>query len=158
MRFTEQGLNELISPLLVSLGYELWGIELSNQGKYSKLRIYVEKERGMNVEDCALASGYISDLLSADDLGPENYTLEVSSPGLDRVLFNETQYSKHLGEAVNVSLFSMFDNQRQFAGLLKGLEDDCVVVAVGGEEYLFPYENIKKMRLVPDFDIDKVDK
>jgi len=135
-----------------SLGYELWGIELSNQGKSIKFRMYIEKDNGVDVEDCALVSNHVSDMLDLEGFVSESYTLEVSSPGLDRVLFDETQYKTYVGHAVEVRLLRLFDGQRNFVGILKGVEEDCLVLQINEQEYLFPNEEIRKIRLVPVFD------
>jgi ribosome maturation factor RimP len=135
-----------------SLGYELWGIELSNQGKSIKFRLYIEKDNGVDVEDCALVSNHVSDMLDLEGFVSESYTLEVSSPGLDRVLFDETQYKTYVGHVVEVRLLRLFDGQRNFVGILKGVEEDCLVLQINEQEYLFPNEEIRKIRLVPVFD------
>lgn len=152
MRFTQPNLKGLIAPLVESLGYELWGIELSNQGKSIKFRLYIEKDNGVDVEDCALVSNHVSDMLDLEGFVSESYTLEVSSPGLDRVLFDETQYKTYVGHVVEVRLLRLFDGQRNFVGILKGVEEDCLVLQINEQEYLFPNEEIRKIRLVPVFD------
>jgi len=145
-------LKGLIAPLLGSLGYELWGMELLNQGNGLKLRVYIEKCNGVDVEDCVLVSNYVSDVLDLEGFASTRYSLEVSSPGLDRILFDETQYRKYVGHLVEVRLTRLFDGQRNFFGLLKGVEEECLVLRIDEQEYLFPLEEILKVRLVPVFD------
>ena len=152
LRFTQPNMKDLIGPLLESLGYELWGIELLNQGANIKFRIFIEKESGVDVEDCVLVSNHVSDLLDLEGVVSESYTLEVSSPGLDRILFDEAQYRKYVEHLVEVNLLRLFDGQRNFVGLLKGVEEGCVVLQIEEQEYLFPIEEIRKVRLVPVFE------
>ena len=152
MRFDEGRLRGLFEPVIESLGYEYWGLELLNQGRSLKIRLYIEAEAGIGIDDCALVSGHISDLLDVEDGFATDYLLEVSSPGMDRLLFSEIHYNRYLGELVEVKLIRPFDGQRNFEGLLKGTEDGCVVVEVRDEEYLFPIEDIGKIRIVPVFE------
>ena len=152
MRFDEGRLRGLFEPVIESLGYEYWGLELINQGRSLKIRLYIEAGAGIGIDDCALVSGHISDLLDLEDGFATDYLLEVSSPGMDRLLFSESHYNRHLGELVEVKLIRPFDGQRNFEGLLKGTEDGCVVVEVKDEEYLFPIEDVGKIRIVPVFE------
>jgi len=152
LRFTQPNMKDLIGPLLESLGYELWGIELLNQGAGIKFRIFIEKESGVDVEDCVLVSNHVSDLLDLEGIVSESYSLEVSSPGLDRILFDEAQYRKYVEHLVEVNLLRLFDGQRNFVGLLKGVEEGCLVLQIEEQEYLFPIEEIRKVRLVPVFE------
>ena len=152
LRFTQPNMKNLIGPLLESLGYELWGIELLSQGAGIKLRIFIEKEIGVDVEDCVLVSNHVSDLLDLEGIVSESYSLEVSSPGLDRILFDEAQYRKYVEHLVEVNLLRLFDGQRNFVGLLKGVEEGCLVLQIEEQEYLFPIEEIRKVRLVPVFE------
>ena len=152
MRFDEGRLRGLFDPVIESLGYEYWGLELLNQGRSLKIRLYIEAEAGIGIDDCALVSGHISDLLDVDDGFATDYLLEVSSPGMDRLLFSEIHYNRYLGELVEVKLIRPFDGQRNFEGLLKGNEAGCVVIEVRDEEYLFPIGDIDKIRIVPVFE------
>ena len=152
MRFSEADLREFITPLIGSMGYDLWGIELLNQGKNIKFRLFIEKDSGVNIEDCVLVSKHVSDALFLEGFESETYSLEVSSPGMDRILFDETHYQMHIGDLVEVRLHRLFDGQRNFVGCLKGTEEECVVLQVDEQEYLFPHEEIRRIKLVPAFD------
>ena len=152
MRFDEGKLKRLFEPVIESLGYEYWGLELLKQARNLKIRLYIEAEAGIGIDDCALVSGHISDLLSVEVNFARDYLLEVSSPGMDRLLFSETHYNMYLGELVEVKLIRKFEGQRNFEGLLKGNEAGCVVIEVRDEEYLFPIGDIDKIRIVPVFE------
>jgi len=140
-------LSEMLEPAITALGYTLWGIEYVPQGKHSLLRIYLDKEGGIDIEDCAQASRQISSILDVEDPISSEYTLEVSSPGVDRVLFNLDQLREYLGWHVQLRLTENFENRRKFAGQLKAIVDDEIVLIIGDEEYTIPYELIEKANL-----------
>ena len=152
LRFDESSLKELFEPVIESLGFEYWGLELLNHGRNMKIRLYIEAEAGVGIDDCALVSGHISDLLDVEADFAMDYSLEVSSPGMDRILFCKSHYTRHVGERVELKLLKMFDGQKNYEGLLKGTEDDCVVIEIKDEEYLFPIEDIGKIRVIPIFE------
>ncbi len=140
-------LSEMLEPAITALGYTLWGIEYVPQGKHSLLRVYLDKEGGIDIEDCAQASRQISSILDVEDPISGEYTLEVSSPGIDRVLFNLDQFREYLGWYVQLRLAENFENRRKFAGQLKAIVDDEIVLIIGDEEYTIPYELIEKANL-----------
>ncbi len=145
-RTTELG--NLLEPAINALGFRLWGIEYIPQGRHSLLRVYLDKEGGVDIEDCALASRQISSILDVEDPISGEYTLEVSSPGLDRTLFSLDQFNEYLGWHVTLRLTENFDGRRKFTGQLKAIVDDEVVIIIGDEEYTIPYELVEKASLV----------
>ena len=145
-------IEELIAPTVESLGCEVWGIEYLSQGKYSKLLIYIDREGGIDVDLCAAVSRHVSDLLDIEELISSRYTLEVSSPGMDRVLFKEKHYIEHVGERVEIRLNYPFEGRKRITGVLAGVEDHMAIVQEAENEYLLPLENVQKARLVPSFD------
>lgn len=153
MNTREQDIEKLVTPTVEALGCELWGVELFSQGRHSKLRVFIERaDGGVTVEDCEKVSHEVSDLLDVEDLMPQAYTLEVSSPGLDRILFKPAHFEANLGQQVDVRLNFPFEGRKRFAGTLVGLENDEVIVRVEDDEYLLPLENIQRARLIPQFD------
>lgn len=145
-RATELG--ELLEPAINALGFRLWGIEYIPQGRHSMLRVYLDKEGGIDIEDCALASRQISSILDVEDPISGEYTLEVSSPGIERTLFKLDQFNEYLGWHVTLKLTENFEKRRNFTGQLKAVVDDEVVIIIGDEEYTIPYELIDKASLV----------
>jgi len=145
-RTTELG--NLLEPAINALGFRLWGIEYIPQGRHSLLRVYLDKEGGVDIEDCALASRQISSILDVEDPISGEYTLEVSSPGLDRTLFSLDQFNEYLGWHVTLRLTENFDGRRKFTGQLKAIVDDEVLIIIGDEEYTIPYELVEKASLV----------
>lgn len=151
MATLQERLVELLNPSIEGLGYELWGIEISGSGKQTILRVYIDRSSGIGIEDCEKVSRQVSSVLDVEDPIRSEYTLEVSSPGMDRPLFKLTQFQECVGETVTLRLRMPFEGRRKFKGLLKGIEDDEIVLEVDNEEYILPYELIDKANIVPRF-------
>nr|MBO2510156.1 ribosome maturation factor RimP [Gammaproteobacteria bacterium] len=147
-----EDLQGLLAPVVEALGYECWGIEFLSQGRHSLLRVYIDKPDGILVDDCEVVSRQISGVLDVEDPISSEYTLEVSSPGMDRPLFKLEQFARHAGEQVKIRLRIPFEGRRNFQGLLRGVEEQDVVVLVDDHEYLLPIDSIDKANIVPRFD------
>jgi len=152
----EKEVEALLTPTVGALGCEIWGIELTSQGRYSRLRIYIDRADGVSIEDCERVSRHVSDVLDVENVLQQSFTLEVSSPGMDRILFNADQYAANVGEQIEVRLNYAFKGRRRIVGLLAGIQSDDafeqVVVQVDDEQYLLPLENVQRARIVPRFD------
>lgn len=149
MASKEQQIHQLLEPTVAALGFELWGIEYLSQGKHSLLRLYIEHENGISVENCAAVSEQVGSVLDVEEPITGEYTLEVSSPGMDRLLFKLEQFPAYVGEWVELRLRSAFEGRRKFKGVIKGIEGDDVVVQVDDHEYLLPHSVIDKARIQP---------
>ena len=145
-------LQALLAPVVEALGYECWGVEFISQGRHSLLRIYIDHADGVLVEDCEKVSRQVSGVLDVEDPITNEYTLEVSSPGMDRPLFTLEQFAKHAGELVKIKLRSPYEGRRNFQGPLRGVEEQDVVVLVDDHEYLLPIDLIDKANIIPRFD------
>jgi ribosome maturation factor RimP len=143
-------LRSLIEPVVTGMGFELWGVEYLTQGRYSVLKIFIDSENGIDVDDCASVSRQVGSLLDVEEPLRGQYTLEVSSPGMDRRLFTFEQFDLMKGFQVKLKLNKPFDGKKRFTGLLVGTEDKEVVLRVGEEETLFPYEMIDRANVVPE--------
>lgn len=141
-------LTALIEPVIKAMGYQLWGIEYLGQGKHSILRVYLDKKGGVDIDDCAQASKQISSLLDVEDPIKSEYTLEVSSPGLDRMLFSLEQFQEYAGYHAKLRLTESFEGQRNFTGQIKAVKNDEIVLIIGDEELTLPYELIEKANLI----------
>lgn len=113
---------------------------------------FSERESGIGIEDCERVSRQLSAVLDVEDPIAGDYTLEVSSPGMDRPLYTLSQYLRFAGNQIALTLRMAFEGRRKFTGLLKGVEGDEVVIQVEQEEFLFPIESIEKANVVPQFD------
>ena len=132
MNSSEVLITELIGTTVQALGLELWGVELLQQGRYSLLRVYIEREEGVTIEDCEKVSRQVSALLDVEDPIAGEYTLEVSSPGVDRPLFSVEQYAKYVGSEVNLKLRRAVDGRRKFKGQIIKVSGDIVGLLVEG--------------------------
>ncbi|MGI9274673.1 MAG: ribosome maturation factor RimP [Endozoicomonas sp.] len=148
-------LEALIGPVVESLDYKLWGIEFNSRGRHSLLRIYIDaldSDSGISLEDCEKVSRQVSGILDVEDPISEEYTLEVSSPGVDRLLFTLEQYTAWAGAEVNLRLRVPYEGRRKYRGIVKGIEEQDVVLVVDDHEFLFPIESIDKAQVIPKFD------
>ncbi len=141
-------LNELFRPVIETMGFQLWGIEYVNQGRYSLLRIYLDKPDGVDVEDCAKVSKQLGSILDVEEPITGDYTLEVSSPGLDRSLFTLDQFNEFAGYHAKVRLSESFENRRNFTGQIKAVENSEVIMIIGSAEITLPFELIEKANIV----------
>ena len=139
---------ELIEPTVIALGLELWGIELIQQGKFSLLRIYIEREEGVAIEDCEKVSRQVSAILDVEDPIAGEYTLEVSSPGADRPLFTVEQYEQFIDSEVNLRLRSPLQGRRKFKGTLVKVTGDNIFLVVDGTEFDLVHSDIEKANIV----------
>ncbi len=151
MASIQQSLTALINPVAVSLGCELWGLEFVAQGRQSLLRIYIDKDDGVTLEDCERVSRQVSSVLDVEDLIKGEYTLEVSSPGMDRPLFSLAQFEQSIGERVQIKLRMPFDGRRKFTGVLIAVENEEVILQVDNDEFVLPIETIEKANIIPQF-------
>lgn len=148
-----QKLESILTPVIEGLGFECWGVDYRSQGRHSVLRIFIEDaENGVAVEDCERVSRQVSSVLDVEDPIRNEYTLEVSSPGMDRPLFHPHQYEAWAGHRVRIRLRMAFEGRRKFEGRLCGLEEGDVVVQVDDEELVLPFDSIEKANIVPVFD------
>ena len=144
-------LIEMLSPVVESMDFTFWGLEYIAQGKHTVLRIYIDHADGINIDQCAAVSRQISSVLDVEDPISQDYTLEVSSPGMDRPLFTLEQFQQYANHVVDVKLRMPFDGRRKFKGQLIGVEQEDIVLYVDGHEYLLPVELIEKANVVPQF-------
>ena len=143
-------LIELIGPAVEGLGYEFVGAEYMPRRRQSLLRVYIDKDEGISLDDCARVSDQLSGILDVEDPIQGAYSLEVSSPGLDRPLFFEQHYDRFRGARIRVKMAVPVAGRRNFKGTLEGRRDGDVILNEDGEEYALPLEDIGSARLIPD--------
>lgn len=146
---SKQEIIRLLEPTIERLGYELTDIELKLGGRSGLLRIYIDKDDGADIDDCEVVSHQVSAILDVEDPIPGNYTLEVSSPGLDRTLTKPAHFRRFMGEDIKVKLRFPLDGRRNFRGALKSADDEVIEVEVDGESYRLALSTIESARLVP---------
>ena len=152
MNRTERQIEECLKETVERFGCDIWGVEFFSAGKRSKLSVYIDKPDGVTIDDCEMVSREISDVLDVEDMFGGGYTLEVSSPGLDRILFKAEQFEANIGAMVDVRLNFPFEGRKRFVGLLADVEDAQALVRLEDAEYVLPLENVQRARLVPQFD------
>ena len=145
-----EALHALVVPVVETMGCEFWGLEYLSSGRSAMLRIYIDNDP-VAVEDCEKVSRQVSSLLDVEDLIDSEYTLEVSSPGLDRPLYTLAQYEKYVGEDVALKLRFPYEGRRNFKGRLSGVEGEDVLLVVDDHEFLFPISGVEKANIVPRF-------
>lgn len=153
MALTIPHIETLLTPGAQALGYEIVAVEMSG-GDTSIVRIYIDAEGGVNVEDCAKASRQFSAILDVEDPISNRYNLEVSSPGMDRPLAKPEHFKSVVGEQVKIKMATLINGRRRFTGELIEATDEFAVVEVDGEQSELPYSEMDKARLVPVYDFD----
>ena len=145
-------IGELLEPAIVSLGYELVGVEYRGGGQGGGLlRVYIDSEQGITVNDCQKVSYQVSGVLDVNDPIPGHYTLEVSSPGMDRLLFRPEDYRRFAGSLIKLRLAYPVEGRRKFKGRLQGLQDGNVLLEVDGAQLSLPLDQVEQARLVPEY-------
>ncbi len=148
----DKNLQTLLTPTVTALGYELIGVERLSRGRSGSqlLRVFIDKLDGVTIKDCETVSYQISGVLDVEDPIQGQYTLEVSSPGLDRPLVTQAHFARFIGHQVHIRLTRPIAERRNFSGTLLRVEDDEIVVLAEQTEYNLPYEQIDKARLIPE--------
>lgn len=150
MKQAPEHLVDLIEPIVEGLGYECVGIEYNSHPKHGLLRIYIDTENGVLLEDCTKVSHQISGVLDVEDPILDNYELEVSSPGVDRPLFKVSHFEQFIGNIVMINLFKPINKQRKIIGKIVNIEDNIVFLQQEEHSVEIPFQAISKARLVPD--------
>jgi len=143
--------RELLEPILAAKGLELFDVEFKGQGKNGVLRVYIDKEEGVTIDDCALVSRELGTLLDIHDMIPGSYTLEVSSPGLTRPLRSPEDFSRFKGKKVKIKTNKDIEKRKSFIGKLLDFKDGFVTVETEGGSFSIPYADIEKANLELDF-------
>jgi ribosome maturation factor RimP len=142
-------LSELLGPLVSALGYELWELEFTTRARATFLRLYIDSPEGISLDDCERVSRAVSERLDSVDPIPGQYTLEVSSPGLDRVLRTPAHFERFAGERVRVEMARPIDGRKRFAGQLIAANEREITLNVDGGRVTLPIDDIHKARLAP---------
>ncbi len=148
----EQKTEEILLPIIEEHGFELVDVEYVKEGSTWYLRAYIDKPGGITIDDCETVSRRLSDILDEKDYIEDAYILEVSSPGLGRLLKKEKDYKRSLGEEVEIRTYRMIEKQKEFTGILKGYDEGTVTIEIeNGTEKIFDKSDIALIRLAFDF-------
>ena len=144
-----QDLTVLFEPVIESMGYELVGVEFTGSINHGTLRIYIDREEGVSLDDCASISHQISAILDVEEPIQQGYDLEISSPGLNRPLFKLADFERFSGQLAKIKMSVAVAGRRNFKGLLKGVADSQLIqIEVDGEIYQLPLADIGKANLI----------
>ena len=144
--------SKLFEPVVESMGYELVGVEFLGAGGYGTLRVYIDRDSGVSLDDCAAISHQISGILDVEEPIKQAYDLEISSPGIDRPLFKLADFERFAGRTARIKLAVGLLGRKNFRGKLQGVADSkLVTIEVDGEIFDLPYADIAKANLVGDF-------
>ena len=148
-------LRELLAPVVAGLGYQLWELEYLPRSGGGMLRIYIDSppdssERGISLDDCERVSRGVSETLDAADPIPGHYTLEVSSPGLDRVLRTREHFERFAGERVRLEMMQPVEGRKRFSGRLLGVGASEITLELENGRISLPIDDIHRARLAPD--------
>ncbi len=143
-------LIELLEPVVTALGYEMLGIEYFRQKDGSMLRLYIDNDAGITIDDCTRVNHQVIGVLDVHDPIKEKYFLEISSPGLDRPLFTLAQFQRFMGEKVKMKLREKIEDRRKIKGVIKAVEETAVLISDDGVDYLIPADVIDSAHLMPE--------
>ena len=148
----EQSLLDALEPRAVAEGIELVTIEIVGAKKAPTIRVYIDTDHGVGFDELSSAQAWMGDLMDEIDPFPGAYTLEVSSPGIDRPLRTPEHFERFAGEQCVVKTSRPIDGRSSFTGELKGVEDSSVIVEVDGSAFAIPYDAIKKANIKGTFE------
>lgn len=144
----EKMTEELITPIIDAHHFELVDVEWVKEGSNWYLRVYIDKEGGITVDDCEVINREFGDVLDEKDYISENYIFEVSSPGLNRPLKKEKDFARSIGKDVEIRLYKPIDKKKEFTGILKSYDKDSVTIELeDGREMTFEKTAIALIRL-----------
>lgn len=152
MAVLRERLQEMLEPVVTSLGYELLLLEFSPSTKSGLLRLYIDSPGGITIEDCERISREVAGQLDVEDPISSGYRLEVSSPGLDRPLVKPAHFERFLGEQARVQLLAPRDGRRRFVGWIRHADENLVRLETQEGLVELSYAEIDRARLVPEYD------
>ena len=146
-----QDLAKIFEPVIETMGYELVGVEFDRGGSHGTLRVYIDREEGVTLDDCAAISHQISGILDVEEPIQQAYDLEISSPGIDRPLFKLADYERFAGQTARIKLAVAQQGRKNFKGELQGVADSkWISIKVDGEVFDLPFADIARANLVGD--------
>lgn len=151
MASIEEKVENLIQNNVKQLGYELYDVQYVKEGKEYFLRIFIDKPEGIDLNDCEKVSNEINPIIDKADYIKEAYFLEVSSPGVERVLRKEKHLQQNVGKEIEIKLFKPIENEKTQNGILKQYNEDTITIEVNNEEKIIDRKNIALMKLKYNF-------
>ena len=153
MASIEEKVEKLVKPIIENLGYELYDVEYAKEGKNYYLRIFIDNEKGIDLNDCENVNDSITDILDEENYIKEQYFLEVSSPGIERVLRKEEHLKKSIGEEINIKLFKKDEKgNKEYLGRLKDFNQNEIIIEQEDKEIKIERKNIAQIKTVYNWD------
>ncbi len=149
MASIEEKVTKLVEPIIEKLGYELYDVEYAKEGKNYFLRIFIDNEKGIDLNDCEKVNDSITDILDKENYIKEQYFLEISSPGIERVLRKDKHLEKNIGEEVTIKLFKKDENgKKEYLGKLKDFNQEKIVIEQKEQDIDIERKNISQIKTV----------
>ena len=142
----EEKVQTLVEPIIEDLGYSLYDVEYAKEGKDYFLRIFIDSKEGISLTDCEKVTNAINDILDEEDLVREGYFLEVSSPGIERIIRKEKHLEQNIGNEVEIKLFRPIDKQKTLSGILLKYDNESIYLNVNSEEKKIEKQNIAQIK------------
>ena len=152
MASIEEKVESLIQKTVEDLGYELYDVQYAKEGKDYFLRVFIDKKTGIDLNDCETVSNAINPLLDEKDFIKEMYFLEVSSPGVERILRKEKHFQEAQGKEVEVKLFKPMEKQKEYSGILEKWDENYIYLLVKESQMIIERKNISLMKLKYNWD------
>ncbi len=147
----EERVEQLLSTTINNLGYDLYDVEYVKEGKDYFLRIFIDKENGIDLNDCEKVNNAISEILDTADYIKDSYFLEVSSPGIERVLRKDKHFEKNINHKTQIKLFKPIDKKKELVGILKEFTDESITLEIEDEIKQIDRKNISVIKTVFDW-------
>ena len=152
MASIDEKVEKLIEPIIEKIGYDLYDVEYAKEGKNYFLRIFIDNEKGIDLNDCEKVNDAITDILDEENYIKEQYFLEVSSPGIERILRKDKHLQQNIGKQVSIKLFKKDENgNKEYVGILKKYDDLDVFIKLNEEEIKIERKNISQIKTVFDW-------
>ena len=142
----EEKVQTLVEPIIEDLGYSLYDVEYAKEGKDYFLRIFIDSKEGISLTDCEKVTNAINDILDKEDCIKEGYFLEVSSPGIERIIRKEKHLEQNIGNEVEIKLFRPIDKQKTLSGILLKYDNESIYLNVNSEEKKIEKQNIAQIK------------
>ena len=142
----EEKVQNLVEPIIEDLGYSLYDVEYAKEGKDYFLRIFIDSKEGISLTDCEKVTNAINDILDKEDCIKEGYFLEVSSPGIERIIRKEKHLEQNIGNEVEIKLFRPIDKQKTLSGILLKYDNESIYLNVNSEEKKIEKQNIAQIK------------
>lgn len=148
----ESKVEDLLKKIITDLGYNLYDVQYVKEGKDYYLRIFIDKETGISIDDCEIVNNAINDILDEANYIQEQYFLEVSSCGLEKVLRKQKHFEEQIGNEIEINLFKPIEKSKTFVGILKNVNENEITLECGEKEITFNFKEIAHAKTIFDFD------